>query len=120
VLRYSVPLEQVKDEVIGTLRGMRGLGPRDDNDFALIESAAILSLFNRFTAMIFLGSRLHGFTIGLETSSSASDMSRLLNRHSSVDSQKIPTMSVFWVGLLVLLWLAARGATPSITENALR
>src|SRR6185295_15208676 len=43
------------DEVIGTLRGMRGLGPREDNNFALIESAAILSLFNRFTAMIFLG-----------------------------------------------------------------
>jgi putative ABC transport system permease protein len=51
----SVPLEQVKDEVMGTMRGLRGLGPREENDFALIESAAILSLFDRFTAMIFLG-----------------------------------------------------------------
>jgi putative ABC transport system permease protein len=55
VPRDTVPLEQVKDEVIGTLRGLRGLGPREENDFALIESATILSLFNRFTAMIFLG-----------------------------------------------------------------
>jgi putative ABC transport system permease protein len=51
----SVPLEQVKDEVISTLRASRGLRPRQDNDFALIESASILSLFNRFTAIIFLG-----------------------------------------------------------------
>jgi putative ABC transport system permease protein len=55
VPRESIPLEQVKDEVIGVMRGLRGLGPRDENNFALIESAAILSLFNRFTAMIFLG-----------------------------------------------------------------
>src|SRR5688572_31460969 len=55
VPRDAVPLEEVKDEVIGTMRALRGLGPRDENDFALIESAAILSLFNRFTAMIFLG-----------------------------------------------------------------
>ena len=54
VPRDGVPLEQVKDEVIGTMRGLRGLGPREENDFALIESATILSLFNRFTAMIFL------------------------------------------------------------------
>jgi putative ABC transport system permease protein len=55
VPRDTVPLEQVKDEVIGTMRALRGLGPRDENDFALIESAAILALFNRFTSMIFLG-----------------------------------------------------------------
>jgi putative ABC transport system permease protein len=54
VPRDTVPLEQVKDEVIGTMRGLRGLGPREENDFALIESATILSLFNRFTAMVFL------------------------------------------------------------------
>ena len=55
VPRDSVPLEQVKDEVTGTLRGMRGLGPRKDNDFALIESAQILALIDSFTSMIFLG-----------------------------------------------------------------
>ena len=55
VPRDSIPLGQAQDEVIGALRGMRGLGPREDNNFALIESATILNLFNKFTAMIFLG-----------------------------------------------------------------
>ncbi len=50
----SIPLLQVKDEVIGVMRSIRGLGPRTENDFALIESAQILSLVNRFTATIFL------------------------------------------------------------------
>ena len=50
----SVFLSQVQDEVIGVVRSIRGLGPRAENDFALIESAQILGLFNRFTAMIFL------------------------------------------------------------------
>ena len=55
VPRDSVPLDRVKDDVIGTMRGMRGLGPRAENNFALIESARILEIFNRFTAMILLG-----------------------------------------------------------------
>ena len=50
----SLPLSRVQDEVIGVMRSIRGLGPRAENDFALIESAQILNLFNRFTAMIFL------------------------------------------------------------------
>jgi putative ABC transport system permease protein len=50
----SIPLLQVQDEVIGVMRSIRGLGPRTENNFALIETAQILSLFNRFTAMIFL------------------------------------------------------------------
>ena len=54
VPRDSVPLSRVQDEVIGMMRSARGLGPRTENDFTLIESAQILSLFNRFTAMIFL------------------------------------------------------------------
>ena len=55
VPRDSVPLDRVKDDVIGTMRGMRDLGPRAENNFALIESARILEIFNRFTAMILLG-----------------------------------------------------------------
>lgn len=54
VPRVSVPQDRVKDELIGALRGLRGLGPRQENDFALIESASVLSLFDRFTAVIFL------------------------------------------------------------------
>jgi putative ABC transport system permease protein len=50
----DLPLEEVKDQVISTLRSMRGLGPAMENDFALIESGQILELFNRLTAVFFL------------------------------------------------------------------
>ena len=33
---------------------MRGLGPREENDFATIASAQILDLFNQLTAVFFL------------------------------------------------------------------
>ncbi|HSM60427.1 MAG TPA: ABC transporter permease [Longimicrobiales bacterium] len=50
----SVTMARAQDDVIALLRGMRGLGPRDDNDFALVASAQILELFERFTSVIFL------------------------------------------------------------------
>ena len=50
----TISLSRVQDEVIGVMRSIRGLGPRVENDFAVIESAQILGLFNRFTAIIFL------------------------------------------------------------------
>ena len=37
------------------LRGMRGLRPSEDNDFALIESAQVLALIDRFTSMLLVG-----------------------------------------------------------------
>ncbi|MSR37208.1 MAG: FtsX-like permease family protein, partial [Gemmatimonadetes bacterium] len=55
VPRDSFPLDLVKDQVTGALRGMRGLGSRVENDFALIESAQILAIIDKFTSMIFLG-----------------------------------------------------------------
>lgn len=54
VPRDSVTMEQAQDEVIAAMRGMRGLGPREENNFALIASAQLLDLFNRFTAVFFL------------------------------------------------------------------
>jgi putative ABC transport system permease protein len=56
---YVVPEEgvtpqQAQDEVIAAFRSMRGLRPRDDNDFALIGSAQILDLFNRLTGVFLL------------------------------------------------------------------
>ena len=50
----SVSVERAQDEVIATIRGMRGLGPRDDNDFAVLGSAQILDLFNQLTGVFFL------------------------------------------------------------------
>jgi putative ABC transport system permease protein len=50
----SVSMERAQDEVIATIRGIRGLGPRDENNFAVLGSAQILDLFNQLTAVFFL------------------------------------------------------------------
>jgi putative ABC transport system permease protein len=54
VPRPGLLLSQVHDAVIAQMRSIRGLGPREENDFALIESASILAVINRFTSIIFL------------------------------------------------------------------
>lgn len=50
----TATLEQAQDEVIALLRGLRGLGPREENNFALVASAQILDMFNQLTAVFFL------------------------------------------------------------------
>jgi putative ABC transport system permease protein len=50
----SVSIERAQDDVIAALRGMRRLGPREENDFAVIASAQIMDLFNRLTGVFFL------------------------------------------------------------------
>jgi putative ABC transport system permease protein len=50
----TVSITRAQDDVIAALRGMRGLGPREENNFALLSSAQILSLFNRLTGVFFL------------------------------------------------------------------
>jgi putative ABC transport system permease protein len=50
----SVSMARAQDDVIAALRGMRGLGPREENDFALLASAQIMDLFNRLTGVFFL------------------------------------------------------------------
>lgn len=50
----GVSLARAQDDVIAALRGMRGLGPREENDFAVVESAQLLDLFNRLTGVFFL------------------------------------------------------------------
>lgn len=45
---------QAQDEVIASLRSSRGLGPRDENDFAILASAQLIDTFNRLTAVFFL------------------------------------------------------------------
>jgi putative ABC transport system permease protein len=54
VPKDSVTMEQAQDEVIAALRGMRGLGPREENNFALIASGQLLELLDRLTGVIFL------------------------------------------------------------------
>lgn len=50
----SVTLERAQDDVIQAVRGLRGLGPREENDFDLMASAQIVEMFNRLTAVFFL------------------------------------------------------------------
>jgi putative ABC transport system permease protein len=46
--------EETQDQVIGTMRAMRGLGPSDDNTFAIIRSDQLVEIFDRFTAVFFV------------------------------------------------------------------
>jgi putative ABC transport system permease protein len=46
--------EQATDQVIATLRSMRGLRPRDENNFAIIRQEEILRTFNRITGVFFI------------------------------------------------------------------
>ena len=46
--------EQAMDRVIGAMRGMRGLRPGDENNFALIKQEQILETFNKITGVFFI------------------------------------------------------------------
>ena len=54
VPKDSITLQRAQDDVIAAMRGMRRLGPREENNFALLASAQILDLFNQLTAVFFL------------------------------------------------------------------
>jgi len=56
---YVVPTEEAtqfeaQDQVIAAIRSLRGLRPREANDFALLASRQIIDLFNRLTGVFFL------------------------------------------------------------------
>ena len=42
-----------ENQVVSALRSMRALGPREDNNFAIIRSEDMIDLFNQFTGMFF-------------------------------------------------------------------
>jgi putative ABC transport system permease protein len=50
----GVTQAEARDQVIGALRAMRGLGPREENDFALLASAQLVESFNQLTGVFFL------------------------------------------------------------------
>ena len=50
----SVSVQEAKDQVVGALRSLRGLGPREENNFALLQSAQILEMLDQLTAVFFL------------------------------------------------------------------
>ena len=54
VPRPDVPLAVAEDQVIGLLRGMRGLDPGQVNDFSIIRSTQLLEFFDRVTGVFFI------------------------------------------------------------------
>ena len=50
----AVSVDRAKDDVISTMRRIRGLGPREENNFAVMSSDQILTLFNQITGVFFL------------------------------------------------------------------
>jgi putative ABC transport system permease protein len=54
VPRESASQQTAIDQVIGSMRSMRGLRPRDENNFAVLRSDQILATFNTFLGVFFL------------------------------------------------------------------
>ncbi|MFC1574604.1 ABC transporter permease, partial [Gemmatimonadota bacterium] len=50
----EIPQADVEDQVISLLRTMRGLGPKEENNFALIRSDQLVDLFNQLTGVFFI------------------------------------------------------------------
>jgi len=50
----GIPQVEAQDQVIGLLRTMRGLGPTDENNFAVIRSDQLVDLFNQLTGVFFI------------------------------------------------------------------
>jgi putative ABC transport system permease protein len=54
VPRAGIPTPQVEDQIISLLRTLRGLGPKDENNFAIIQSDQLVDLFNQLTGVFFI------------------------------------------------------------------
>lgn len=54
VTAADVTQDEAINDVIALLRTRRGLGPADDNNFAVIRQEQIVATFNRFTAAFFV------------------------------------------------------------------
>lgn len=50
----SVSPLRAQDDAIAAMRSMRGLGPREENNFSVLASAQILEMFNQLTSIFFL------------------------------------------------------------------
>ena len=54
VPRPSFPPAEAIDQVIGSMRSMRGLRPREANNFAIVRSDQLFEMFNTFIGVFFL------------------------------------------------------------------
>ena len=63
----SFPSEVAQDQVIGSMRSMRGLRPRDENNFAIMRSDQLIEIFDTFIgvfALIMLALSSVGLMVG--------------------------------------------------------
>ncbi len=63
----SFPSEVAQDQVIGAMRSMRGLRPRDENNFAIMRSDQLIEIFDTFIgvfALIMLALSSVGLMVG--------------------------------------------------------
>ena len=54
VPRDGFTSQEAEDQVISALRSMRGLGPGEENNFAIIRAEQIVEIFNNLTGMFFI------------------------------------------------------------------
>jgi len=54
VPQADVPIEEAEDQVIGAMRGIRGLAPGEENSFSILRSTQLLEFFDQFTAVFFM------------------------------------------------------------------
>lgn len=50
--REGIDVRETKDELIGTLRAIRGVKPRQDNDFSVMEASAILDAISSIFGVV--------------------------------------------------------------------
>ena len=50
----GIPSGVVEDQIISMMRTLRGLGPKDENNFAILRSSQLVDLFNQLTGMFFI------------------------------------------------------------------
>ena len=50
----DVSIDETEDQIIGLMRGLRGLAPVEENNFSVVRSTQILALFDRLTAVFFI------------------------------------------------------------------
>ena len=50
----GVATEELQDQIISLLRTMRGLGPKAENNFAILRSDQLVDMFNQLTAVFFI------------------------------------------------------------------
>ena len=50
----DVPSAEVQDQMISLLRTLRGLGPKEENNFAILRSDQLVEMFNSLTGVFFI------------------------------------------------------------------